>query len=125
MVRGPERDDGAEALAGALQDAGLTEEIRAWLRGHGEVLRLQAESLREEQAISLRHLRLRYFGDRLRIALQLIAIGFSLVLIAAAGALVWRAHEAHALVVEAFQRRPRSTGAALPARWPRASSSIG
>ena len=67
-----------------------------------ELTRRQMEHLHEQK----RHLRLRYFGDRLRIGLQLLGIVFGLAIAAALSAMVWQAHEDHGLVVEAFSVPP-------------------
>ena len=74
--------------------------MRTYLRQHAQVLALQAHSLSQEETLQFRHLRLRFFGDRLRIGLQLIGIAFGLVVLLGVGAMVWRAHEAHGLVIE-------------------------
>ena len=60
----------------------------------------------DEQDLHHRHLRLKYFGDRLRIGLQLLAIVFGLAVAAGLGALVWQAHEADGVVIDAFSAPP-------------------
>jgi tetratricopeptide (TPR) repeat protein len=60
----------------------------------------------EDQDLHHRHLRLKYFGDRLRIGLQLLAIVFGLAVAVGLGALVWQAHEADGVVIEAFSAPP-------------------
>ena len=48
----------------------------------------------------------KYFGDRLRIGLQLLAIAVGLALVIGAGALIWQAHESDGVVIEAFSAPP-------------------
>jgi tetratricopeptide (TPR) repeat protein len=93
----------AAALGGGSALGKLPPEAAAVLEKQSRVLDLQLESLAEESALRLRHLRVRYVGDWLRLALQVLGIGAGL---AAAGliiAAVWQAHEAHGLVIEPLQ----------------------
>jgi len=103
---------GAEpaAVAIALGRAGRTGEVNAkaaiFLDEQTRMLRLQMEHLHEERALHHRLLALKYFGDRLRIGLQLLAISFGLIVVIGLAAMVWAAHEDRGLVVEAFSVPP-------------------
>jgi tetratricopeptide (TPR) repeat protein len=98
------------AVTIALGRAGRSSEVNAkaaiFLDEQTSMLRLQMEHLHEERALHHRHLALKYFGDRLRIGLQLLAIAFGLTLAIGLAAFVWSAHEDHGLVVEAFSVPP-------------------
>jgi len=98
------------AVAIALGRAGRSGEVNAkasiFLEEQTRMLRLQMEHLHEERALHHRHLALKYFGDRLRIGLQLLAIFFGLIVVFGLAAMVWSAHEDHGLVVEAFSVPP-------------------
>ncbi len=108
-ARAPEPSNPA-AVAVALGRASGSKDIDAkaaeFLDKQSRMLDLQMENLGESQALHERHLRLRYFGDRLRIGLQLLGIVFGVVVLAGLGALVWQAHEDHGLVIEAFSVPP-------------------
>src|SRR5262249_55666767 len=94
-------------------------EQRALSDKQGRMLDLQMEHLHEERALHHRHLKLKYFSDRLRIGLQLLAIGIAIV--GGLGAVVWKAANDHGLVVEAFSVPPDlatqgNTGAVVASR---------
>jgi hypothetical protein len=99
----------AAAVATALGEKNLSPEAADFLRKQSRLLDLQMEGLAEDRRLQHRHLALRYFGDRLRIGLQLIAIAFGLITLIGFGALVWQAHEDHGLIVEAFSVPPDLT----------------
>jgi hypothetical protein len=95
--RGPKTDDRLDVLLEKL----------------GRMLDLQMEGLQTGQALQSSDRRLRHrnlvlkdFGDRLRIGLQLLAIGFGLVVVIVLAAMVWQAREDHGLVIEAFSVPP-------------------
>jgi tetratricopeptide (TPR) repeat protein len=99
----------AAAIAGEAAKSDPAMAIRAALvlDEQAEVLRLQKERLRkedktlaEEQRLRLSHLRHRRFGDYAK-AMMEVAIALLIVaLLTGFGILVWRASEAHGLVVE-------------------------
>ena len=98
---------GEPAAAGvALGRASRSKDVDAraaeYLAKQSRVLDAQLE----DQDLHHRHLRLKYFGDRLRIGLQLLAIVFGLVVAVGLGALIWQAHEADGVVIEAFSAPP-------------------
>ena len=98
------------AVGIALGRAGRSGEVNAkaaiFLAEQTKMLRLQMEHLHEERAIHHRHLELKYFGDKLRIGLQLLAVAMGLAIVVGLAVLVWSAHEDHGLVVEAFSVPP-------------------
>jgi len=95
--RGAKPDDRLDAF---LEKQGQLTDAQRQLVG------LQMEHLHEERALHHRHLALKYFGDRLRIGLLLLAIAFGLVVAVGLVSMVWQAHEDHGLVVEAFSVPP-------------------
>ncbi|MGZ6016020.1 MAG: hypothetical protein ACXWKM_09775, partial [Phenylobacterium sp.] len=98
----------AAALAVSLgRGAGkLAPEAAEFLRKSGALLDLQMEHLHEERHIHHRHLQLRYFGDRLRVALQLLAVAGGAAIAIVLAAVAWSAHNDRSLVVEAFSAPP-------------------
>lgn len=105
---------GAEATSSAVSVAlgrstrahEVDAEAAAFLRDQRRLVNLQIENLEEDRALQHRHLALKYFGDRLRIGLQLLAIAFGLIVVVGMVAMVWQAHEDHGLVIEAFSVPP-------------------
>jgi tetratricopeptide (TPR) repeat protein len=79
---------------------------RGLIDKQGRMLDLQMEGLAEDRRLQHRHLALRYFGDRLRIGLQLIGIALGVMVLFGVGGLVWAAHEDKGLVIEAFSVPP-------------------
>ena len=113
----PAAEPSAAAMALALGQAGkdksFTAEAAAFLRDQRRMLALQMEHLHEQRALQVehlkqqeKHLRLRYFGDRMRIGLQLLGILAGLAVAAFLGALAWNAHEDHGVSIEAFSVPP-------------------
>jgi tetratricopeptide (TPR) repeat protein len=103
----PPSTEPAVALAlsrprGARRD----EKLDAYLEEQTRFLRLQSEHLHDQRAQQEKHFRLRYFGDRLRIGLQLLAIGFGMILAVVIAAAVWQAHQDHGVTIEAFSVPP-------------------
>ena len=97
-------------------------EAAAFLRDQRRLVNLQIENLEEDRGLQHRHLALRYFGDRLRIGLQLLAIAFGVAAAAALGGLAWQAHNERGLVIEAFSVPPSMaqdglTGEVVAARF--------
>jgi tetratricopeptide (TPR) repeat protein len=66
---------------------------------------LAAEQLHHLQE-QFRHLRLKYFGDRMRIGLQILAVVFGVAVAAGLGGLVWQAAGADGLVIKPFSVPP-------------------
>jgi len=106
--------DGADTAAAAVGVAlgrstrakAVDAEAAAFLRDQRRLVNLQIENLEGDRALQHRHLALRYFGDRLRIGLQLLAIAFGLFVVGGLGVMVWQAYEDHSLVIEAFSVPP-------------------
>jgi len=88
--RGPKTDDVLDAL----------------LQKQTRLIDLQIDNLESDRAIQHRHLALKYFGDRLRIGLELLLIAVGLIVLVALMALAWQAHEDHGLVIDAFSVPP-------------------
>jgi tetratricopeptide (TPR) repeat protein/predicted GNAT family acetyltransferase len=84
----------------------VNEKAAVFLDEQTRMLRMQMEHLQEDQALHHRHLVLRYFGDRLRIGLQLLAIAFGLAVVIWLGAIVYGATGDHDLVIDAFSVPP-------------------
>ena len=103
----------ALALGKVGRDKSFTAEAAGFLRDQRRMLSLQMEHLHEQRALQVehlkqqeKHLRLRYFGDRLRIGLQLLGIVFGAAVAIALGAMAWNAHEDHGVSIEAFAVPP-------------------
>jgi tetratricopeptide (TPR) repeat protein len=92
----------AMALGRLRPGAKLAPEAAAYLKEQTRLARLQAEHLKEQE----KHQRLRYFGDRLRIGLQLLGIGFGLAIAVVIAAAAWNAHEDHGVAIDAFSVPP-------------------
>src|SRR5665213_85458 len=75
----------------------LDAKAEAFLERQTRLIDLQMHHLHEQE----RHMRLRYFGDRLKIGLQLLAILFGVTLVLAVALMAWRAHEDHGLTIAA------------------------
>ncbi len=96
-----------DGLAAALVFQGASrEKADAFLDKQGQLLDLQMEHLHEERELHHRHLSLKYFGDRLRIWLQLLGIAIGVLILSGLGALVWSAANDRGLVVESFSVPP-------------------
>ena len=103
----------AAALALGGRAGKLPAESAAYLKAQTDLARLQMEHLHEQRALQVehlkqqeKHLRLRYFGDRLRIGLQLLGILAGLAIAGFLGAMAWNAHEDHGVAIEAFSVPP-------------------
>jgi tetratricopeptide (TPR) repeat protein len=110
----PETSAAAVALALARRRGGAkADAVDEFLRKQSRMLDLQMEHLHEQRALQVRHLeqqekhlRLRYFGDRLRIGLQLLGILVGVGVVVALGAMLWQAHEDHGVSIQAFSVPP-------------------
>jgi tetratricopeptide (TPR) repeat protein len=103
----------ALALGASRRGAKLPPEAAEFLLKQSRMLDLQMEHLHEQRALQVRHLehqekhlKLRYFGDRLRIALQLLGVLAGLAVVAFLGAMAWNAHEDHGVAIAAFSVPP-------------------
>jgi tetratricopeptide (TPR) repeat protein len=114
---GPPDSSGA-ALATAIalakgRKAKPDAKLDAFLDTQTRMLELQMEHLHEQRSLQVehlkqqeKHLRLRYFGDRLRIGLQILGMVAGLAIVIFLGALAWNAHEDHGVSIEAFSVPP-------------------
>ena len=105
-------DSGLAALALALAQsarAGPDPKLADFLDKQGALAEaqqalacVQLEHLHEERSLHHRHLALKFFGDRLRIAIELLAVALGLMIVIGLGVMVWQASQDHGLVVESF-----------------------
>src|SRR5215469_14538997 len=103
----------ALALGGVRAGSELPPEAAEFLREQTRLARLQSEHLHEQRVLQVRHLehqekhlRLRYFGDRLKIGLQLLGIVVGVAVVGFLGAMAWNAHQDHGVAIEAFSVPP-------------------
>jgi tetratricopeptide (TPR) repeat protein len=96
----PTSDQAATGFA--LNAAGNAEEARVYLREQIELVRLQKQSLVEQNAFELSHLRWRRFNDQMKGAMQIMAVALGLLVVIGIGAALWNASEAQGIVVESF-----------------------
>jgi len=96
----------ALAVGRSTRAGDLDSEAASFLRDQRKLVSLQIENLEEDRTLQHRHLALKFFGDRLRIALQLVAVAFGLALIVGLGVMAWQASQDHSLVIEAFSVPP-------------------
>ena len=109
-----EASPAALALALARRRGGKTDaRLDDFLEKQTRMLELQMEHLHEQRSLQVehlkqqeKHLRLRYFGDRLRIGLQILGILAGVAIVAFLGAMAWNAHEDHGVAIEAFSVPP-------------------
>jgi tetratricopeptide (TPR) repeat protein len=106
VVGGPEATALAAALGGGARAGKLAPEAAELLTSQRRLADVQLEHLLADRELQNRHFRLKFFGDRLRIGLQVLAILFGLVVVSGLGAMAWQAHEDHGLVVDAFSVPP-------------------
>jgi hypothetical protein len=70
------------------------------------MLDLQMEHLHQERELAHRHQSLKFFGDQLKVGLQLLAIAFGALVVVGLGALVWSSAHSKGLVIDAFDVPP-------------------
>lgn len=92
----------AIALDGARHDPGLREDIRGFLANQNRLIADQRHHLGEQ----LRHLKLKYFTDRLKAVLQAFTVLFGALVLSGVGLIVWQAVNDKGLVVEPFGAPP-------------------
>ncbi|MBS0472283.1 MAG: hypothetical protein JSR60_14520 [Proteobacteria bacterium] len=93
---------GDPAASGIALGHPLDPKAAAYLDEQTRLARLQAESLIEQNAFELSHLRFRRFGDWAKFALELSVALVVLLVLAGLGTMVWDASRDHDLVVDAF-----------------------
>ncbi len=92
---------GSAADAIAL-GAGATEEARVYLREQTRLAKLQSDSLIEQNAFELSHLRWRRFNDQMKGALQIIAVALGALIVVGICVAMWNASQADGLIVDSF-----------------------
>jgi tetratricopeptide (TPR) repeat protein len=104
---GAGRGAGADpASAIALGQGALDPRAAAYLGEQTRLVRLQAESLLEQNAFELSHLRFRRFSDYARFALELAGFLVALLVVCGLASMVWNASRERGLVVDAFTVPP-------------------
>jgi tetratricopeptide (TPR) repeat protein len=99
-------DGGSAALAlaldGAKHDPHLRSDIAGFLGDQRLLIAAQLEHLHEQFA----HLKLKHWGERLRLALQALTVLVGVMVLAGVLMLAWHAHQANGVVIEAFTAPP-------------------
>ena len=75
-------------------------------RSRRRLIDLQTEHLHEQRELQTSRLRWGRFSDRMKAAIQVMTALVGLAVVAAVGAMAWRAHEDHGLRIEAFSVPP-------------------
>jgi tetratricopeptide (TPR) repeat protein len=96
----------ATADAVALGSGPLDPRAADYLKEQTRLSRLQAESLIEQNAFELSHLRWRRFNDQMKGALQIMVVALCLAVVIGLLVAVWNASQADGIVVEAFSVPP-------------------
>ena len=92
----------ASAADAIALGAGATEEARVYLREQTRLAKLQSDSLIEQNAFELSHLRWRRFNDQMKGALQIMAVALGALIVAGIGVAIWNASQADGLIVDSF-----------------------
>jgi tetratricopeptide (TPR) repeat protein len=116
QVAGDSLGSAAEAAAGAFaatmahdavqSNPQLAEDARAFLREQSRLAKLQSQSLVEQNAFELSHLRWRRFNDRMRGLTWVLSLFVGATVVVGFIALLWSAHVAHGLVVQPISTPP-------------------
>jgi tetratricopeptide (TPR) repeat protein len=99
----------AMALDGARHDPGLRDDIRGFLANQNRLIADQRHHLGEQ----LRHLKLKYFADRLKAVLQVFGVLLGALILSGVGLIVWQAVNDRSLVMEPFGAPPDFTARGL------------
>jgi tetratricopeptide (TPR) repeat protein len=86
--------------------AAVDAEAAAFLRDQRRLINLQAEHLHEQRGLQLTHLRVRRWKDRMSLSLQGLAVFAGAAIAIGFAAMVWRAHNDHGLLIDAFSVPP-------------------
>ena len=105
-VAGAGRAGAASAVEGLALGGASRAKADAYLDKQSRFIDLQSESLIEQNAFELSHLRWRRFNDQMKGALQIMAVALGLVVVVGIGAAMWNASQADGLVVDAFSVPP-------------------
>lgn len=92
----------ALALGGVRDDPRLAGDIAGFLADQRRLITAQLAHLH----VQFTHLKLRHWGERLRLTLQALTVLVGVVLFGAVLALAWQASRANGVVVEAFSTPP-------------------
>jgi tetratricopeptide (TPR) repeat protein len=98
----PSHAGASGAADGIALGAGATEEARVYLREQTRLAKLQSDSLIEQNAFELSHLRWRRLNDQLTGAFRIILVVLALAVLGGLTALLWNAREADGLIVDSF-----------------------
>lgn len=96
----------ALALSRTTRSSDLNAKAAAFLEKQGRLADLQMEHLHDERELQHRHGRLKYFRERLAVGLQLLTLTFGAAVVVGLGGMVWQAHTASGIVVQAFSVPP-------------------
>jgi hypothetical protein len=101
-------DPTAAALAAEVAKGNpeLAQEASAYFRRQSHLVGIQTEHLHEQRAVNLQLLRLRRFGERLRVGLQLFVILVATVIGIGGAILIRDAFNSRSVVVEPFDAPP-------------------
>ncbi|HEY3778047.1 MAG TPA: hypothetical protein VGL35_08305 [Rhizomicrobium sp.] len=105
-------DAGATAIALGAQGT-LDPRAAAYLDEQTRHARLQSQTLIEQNAFELSHLRWRRFNDQMKGAMQIMLVALGLLIIVAIAAAVWNASRADGMVVDTFSVPPQFAQAGM------------
>jgi tetratricopeptide (TPR) repeat protein len=98
----------------------ISARIAAYLTEQGTLVReqsrlaqLQAQSLVEQNAFELSHLRWRRFNDQMKGALQIMGVLLGALFVIAIAAAVWNASQAEGMIVDSFSVPPQLASAGM------------
>jgi tetratricopeptide (TPR) repeat protein len=110
-----ERDRGSSSAApkDVVLSAASRDKADAWLDQQTELARLQKESLLEQNAFELSHLRWRRFNDQMKGAMQIMIVLVGALIVVVIAAAMWNASRAEGMVVESFSVPPQFATAGI------------
>ncbi len=112
-----ERDRGPSSAHPITVEASLSAASRAkadaYLDQQTELAKLQKESLLEQNAFELSHLRWRRFNDQMKGAMQIMAVLIGVLFVVVIAAAMWNASRAEGMVVESFSVPPQFAAAGI------------
>lgn len=94
------------ALNAAQNDASIAADARTYLREQARLVRLQAEQLIEEAALTRWSLRLKHAGEMMKFAFELAVALLIFAVVAGLAAACWSAAHDNGLVIEGFSVPP-------------------
>jgi tetratricopeptide (TPR) repeat protein len=101
-------DPTAAALASetAKSDPELAREVSAYFRKQSHLVEVQTEHLHEQRAVNLTLLKIKRFGERLRVGLQVFVILVATVIGIGAAIVIRDAVKSHSVVIDPFEIAP-------------------